>query len=98
MQRYIHTIKARHAKDSTVPDTSAKVVVTTSKPGDFPSALRAKRSEVQNVDEADTNKDAVIREACEKCGQEEVRYTTAQLRSADEGSTVFFTCPRCNHK
>jgi len=79
-------------------DTSAKVVVTRSKPSDLPSILRAKRSEVQTITEEDVQQDATIRQTCEKCGQEEVRYYTQQLRSADEGSTVFYTCPNCGHK
>ncbi|OCK78765.1 DNA-directed RNA polymeras-like protein I subunit [Lepidopterella palustris CBS 459.81] len=78
-------------------DTSSKVVVTESKPTAFPSALRAKRSEVQMLTEADMETDAVIKQSCEKCGREEVRYYTQQLRSADEGSTVFYTC-ECGHK
>lgn len=41
--------------------------------------------------------EATIRQTCEKCGREEVRYYTLQLRSADEGSTVFYTC-ECGHK
>ncbi|XP_053380388.1 DNA-directed RNA polymerase I subunit RPA12-like [Mercenaria mercenaria] len=32
---------------------------------------------------------------CAKCGNEEMIYTTRQTRSADEGQTVFFTCPQC---
>ncbi|XP_060594883.1 DNA-directed RNA polymerase I subunit RPA12-like isoform X2 [Ruditapes philippinarum] len=32
---------------------------------------------------------------CAKCGHEEMIYTTRQTRSADEGQTVFFTCPEC---
>ncbi|KAK3681479.1 DNA-directed RNA polymerase I core subunit rpa12 [Vermiconidia calcicola] len=80
-------------------DTSSKVVVTTSKPSAFPSTLRTKlRSDVQEVSEADMQTDATIKQTCEKCGCEEVRYYTQQLRSADEGSTVFYTCPQCGHK
>lgn len=32
---------------------------------------------------------------CSKCGHDEMIYTTRQTRSADEGQTVFFTCPAC---
>jgi DNA-directed RNA polymerase I subunit RPA12 len=42
--------------------------------------------------------DAAIKETCVNCGNDEVRYYTQQLRSADEGSTVFYTCPKCGHK
>ncbi|EME78623.1 uncharacterized protein MYCFIDRAFT_78333 [Pseudocercospora fijiensis CIRAD86] len=80
-------------------DTSIKKVVTTSKPSAFPSTLRTRlRSDVQEISEGDMQTDAVIKQPCEKCGNEEVRFYTQQLRSADEGSTVFYTCPRCNHK
>lgn len=70
-------------------DTSSKVVVTSSKPSAFPSTLRTKlTSDVQEISESDVQTDAVIRETCEKCGHDEVRFYTQQLRSADEGSTV----------
>jgi len=78
-------------------DTSSKVITTHSKPEAFPSSLRAKRSEVQTLSDADRQIDAVIQETCEKCGRKEVRYYTQQLRSADEGTTVFYTCD-CGHK
>jgi len=78
-------------------DTSVKVITTRSKPEAFPSSLRAKRSEVQTISEGDVQKDATIQETCPKCGRNEVRYYTMQLRSADEGSTIFYTC-ECGHK
>jgi DNA-directed RNA polymerase I subunit RPA12 len=40
---------------------------------------------------------AVIDERCEKCGREQVRFYTQQLRSADEGTTVFYEC-ECGKK
>lgn len=78
-------------------DTSSKVVVTRSKPDAFPSPLRAKRSEVQTITEDDMQTRAVVRQPCPKCGREEVRYYEQQLRSADEGSTIFYEC-KCGHK
>jgi DNA-directed RNA polymerase I subunit RPA12 len=32
---------------------------------------------------------------CSKCSHEGMTYSTRQTRSADEGQTVFFACPRC---
>ncbi|CAB9498373.1 polymerase I subunit RPA12 [Seminavis robusta] len=40
---------------------------------------------------------ATIEEPCVKCGAPEVGYYTVQLRSVDEGQTVFYECPQCNH-
>lgn len=33
---------------------------------------------------------------CPECRAKEVRYTTLQLRGADEGSTMFYFCPGCS--
>ena len=40
---------------------------------------------------------ATIEEPCVKCGHAEVGYYTVQLRSVDEGQTVFYECPSCKH-
>ena len=63
------------------------------KPTDFPSILRQKlHTSIQSVDKHKIDTMAKADERCPKCGAEEVRYTTVQLRSADEGSTVFYYC------
>ena len=36
-----------------------------------------------------------VERKCPKCGNDEMTYTTQQTRSADEGQTVFYTCPKC---
>jgi DNA-directed RNA polymerase I subunit RPA12 len=74
-------------------DTGAKIIVTQSKPSDFPSFLRQKlQSSVQAVERHTLNTESTVRERCPNCGREEVKYTTVQLRSADEGSTVIYNC------
>lgn len=37
----------------------------------------------------------VVERKCSKCGHDKMSYATVQLRSADEGQTVFFTCLIC---
>jgi DNA-directed RNA polymerase I subunit RPA12 len=78
-------------------DTSEKVIVTVSKPSTYPSVLRDKRSDVQQLDDSDRGQLAVINQTCEKCGRKEVRWYEQQLRSADEGTTIFYVCD-CGHK
>ncbi|CAO1616357.1 unnamed protein product [Parajaminaea phylloscopi] len=79
-------------------------LVTSSNPSAFPSALRLKRQLVSTVPSAGDKQDgaradeATIREKCPKCGNEEMRFSTLQMRSADEGTTVFYTCPKCGYK
>ena len=90
------TSRARHA-DSRLPDNASTSITATSKPNAFPSALRAKRSTVQTLTEDDIPKDAAIAETCSECGRKEVRFYTQQLRGADEGSTVFYSC-ECGHR
>lgn len=37
----------------------------------------------------------LVDKTCVKCQNQEMSYATLQLRSADEGQTVFYTCPKC---
>ena len=68
------------------------------KPTDFPSLLRQKlHTSIQAVEKHNINTMATAEEQCPKCGAEEVRYTALQLRSADEGSTIFYYCD-CGHQ
>lgn len=78
-------------------DAIFKEIVTQTKPSDFPSLLRQKLSTVQTVERHKIQTEATTSETCEKCGRTEVRFSAVQLRGADEGSTIFFTCD-CGHK
>ena len=78
-------------------DTASKTITTQTKASSFPSLLRQKRSAIQQVERGDMENTAVIQMTCPECGRQEVKYTAVQLRSADEGSTIFYTCD-CGHK
>ena len=40
----------------------------------------------------------MIKEECLQCGAEEQAYETRQLRSVDEGQTIFYECLQCGAK
>ncbi|XXG40948.1 hypothetical protein AAC387_Pa01g1531 [Persea americana] len=50
-----------------------------------------------SIEEAGVQR-AVVNEACPQCNHPQLEYYTKQLRSADEGQTVFYECPKCRHK
>ncbi|KAI8976113.1 transcription factor S-II-domain-containing protein [Pilobolus umbonatus] len=72
-------------------------VITTSSERAFQSPLKEKRHLVQQKKEA-TQARAIIKEKCPSCGHHEMEYHTLQLRSADEGQTVFYNCKKCGYK
>eukprot|EP01135_Chromosphaera_perkinsii_P007670 Nk52_evm1s926 gene=Nk52_evmTU1s926 len=45
----------------------------------------------------DITQRATIEEKCAGCGYHQMRFYTMQLRSADEGQTVFYECEKCGH-
>ncbi|PTB46686.1 hypothetical protein M441DRAFT_126099, partial [Trichoderma asperellum CBS 433.97] len=65
-------------------------IVNVSSTSNFPS-VRQKRETTQQVQRlAPVDTWPAVKETCPKCGAKEVRYTTLQLRSADEGTTLFY--------
>ena len=81
----------------TSADTASSTITTSTKAASFPSLLRQKRSAIQTIQRSDMNNEAVISVTCPECGRKEVRYSAVQLRSADEGSTIFYNCD-CGNK
>ncbi|XP_047000167.1 DNA-directed RNA polymerase I subunit RPA12 [Schistocerca americana] len=60
------------------------------------AAVKAKKKEQKMQD--DEAAGPVVERKCPKCNNDKMSYTTLQLRSADEGQTIFFTCTKCKYK
>ncbi|KAK9465946.1 hypothetical protein V1512DRAFT_277060 [Lipomyces arxii] len=75
-------------------------VTTKSAETAFPSSLRQKRSVVKTTLRRDEQNEegATIKEKCPQCGKDEMQYYSLQLRSADEGATIFYSCIDCGYK
>lgn len=63
---------------------------------DIPKELREKSGAVKTEKESDADGPTVERR-CPSCGNDKMSYATLQLRSADEGQTVFYTCTKCKY-
>jgi DNA-directed RNA polymerase I subunit RPA12 len=65
----------------------------------FPSRLRNKiNSYTQKLTNETLGFGPQIEMDCIKCPSREVTWSQAQLRSADEGSTIFYRCLRCGER
>ena len=45
-----------------------------------------------------SGKRKMITEECPECGAKELAYEARQLRSVDEGQTIFYECLECGYK
>ncbi|KAG2101850.1 transcription factor S-II-domain-containing protein [Suillus discolor] len=70
-------------------------ITTRSHPDAFPSALRQKRKTQTKVHQGKVL--PKVSEKCPACGHLEAYYEEKQMRSADEGSTILYTCVSCKH-
>ncbi|KAL0127594.1 hypothetical protein PUN28_003113 [Cardiocondyla obscurior] len=53
----------------------------------------------KEVDDSDDDTEGpVVDRRCPQCLNDKMSYATLQLRSADEGQTVFYTCTKCKFK
>ncbi|EMR08060.1 hypothetical protein PNEG_03500 [Pneumocystis murina B123] len=78
---------------SDIPDFN---IVTTSRSKAFGSSLRQMDISLNSL-ETDTAA-SIINETCPKCEYKKMRFQTLQMRSADEGATVFYECLFCGYR
>ncbi|KAI9297125.1 SpRPA12 [Neoconidiobolus thromboides FSU 785] len=90
-------ITCNHCNHTYSIEISEIKVSSKSQAGTFESSLRSKRDLVQNS-AAVKEEAATIKEKCPKCQAPEMSFHTMQLRSADEGQTVFYNCVKCGYK
>lgn len=58
--------------------------------------VRKEREQKQGGSKGDDH--ATVNETCPRCSHGVASFFTMQLRSADEGQTVFYTCLKCTYK
>ena len=93
------TSSSKLRADESTPLDEALLQTQTSVSENFPSKLRDKlRSHTQEVTHKTIGSGPEIDLDCIKCPSKKVTYAQVQLRSADEGSTIFYACVQCGHR
>jgi DNA-directed RNA polymerase subunit M/transcription elongation factor TFIIS len=66
------------------------------------AAAAVKKREPESDEESDNDgigaQRALVSEECQKCKNPKMYFWTQQLRSADEGQTIFYECPKCGNR
>ncbi len=83
-ESFLHSLKSIPTSKTVSTDTA---VPLWAKSDEEQAALRATKEPTR----------ATVEEPCIKCGHGEVGFYCLQLRSVDEGQTVFYECPNCMH-
>lgn len=71
--------------------------VTVGKTRDVPEWLQASEAHGSAKETSQRRHRATVDEPCPKCNHPQLEFYTMQMRSADEGQTVFYECPNCGH-
>ncbi|KAK8808719.1 hypothetical protein WA538_002369 [Blastocystis sp. DL] len=75
-------------------DLSNNTIVTFSRPKPVPHWLHEMQQK-ENIQVGPTR--AMVDEECPRCKNPQMSFYTVQLRSVDEGSTVFYKCLKCGY-
>ncbi|KAL8339840.1 hypothetical protein RB601_006117 [Gaeumannomyces tritici] len=72
--------------------------VTVSRYTNTAAPMRTQGTGQEKTHSREENNWPSIEQDCQFCDAKEIRYTTLQTRGADEGSTVFYFCPKCKQR
>ncbi|XP_063241642.1 DNA-directed RNA polymerase I subunit RPA12 [Bacillus rossius redtenbacheri] len=75
-------------------DMRTQYVIHFNSPSDLSKLKRSKRGKGK----APEAEGPTVERQCPVCKNTTMSYATLQLRSADEGQTVFYTCTKCKYK